>query len=301
VLPLEGHATVDAIIPVGDTRPIGQQIVANHLQVSAGYFHVLGFPLVRGRLLTPDDHARKVAIISQRTADTIWPGQDAIGRSFMRGNRDNSWEVVGIVANARISGLEEEATLVAYVPYGLGTGNRLSLVVRGQGDTRGAVTEARRVLKELDPQLPLQRVRTLESVVDDAVAMRRFQMWLMVGFCAAGLLLACLGIYGVLSEVVEGRRAELAIRLVLGASPGTIRGLVIRQGLIPIATGIVVGLVGGVLAARVVVALLFGVTPTQPVVIAAVIAIVLLVGLASAIEPAIRAARTPLGLTLRRS
>ena len=108
--------------------------------------------------------------------------------------------------------------------------------MRARGDPATAVASARDIVKRLDAQLPLQRVRTLDAVLDEALAMRRFQIRLMATFGAAGLLLACLGIYGVLSGVVEGRRGELAIRLALGASRGRVRGLIVRQGLTPVAS-----------------------------------------------------------------
>jgi predicted permease len=299
LLPLEGHATVDAMIPDGNTRPIAEQVVANHLQVSAGYFHAVGLPLVRGRLLTPDDHALPVAVINNRAALTLWPGQDPIGRSFSRGSRTTSWQIVGIVGDSRISGLEAEPELVAYVPYGLSTASKLSLAMRSRGDTAAAVSRAREVVRSIDPDLPLQRVRTLDAVLDDALAMRRFQIRLMAIFAAAGLLLACVGIFSALSGVVEGRRTELAIRLALGATRGGVQSLIVRQGLVPVGIGLAVGLAGGVAAAKVIASLLFGVTPAQPVIIAIVGALVMAVALAACVEPALRAARTPLVASLR--
>ena len=205
--------------------------------MSAGYFAAIGLPLLRGRLLTPDDHARAVAVISDHTARTLWPGQDALGRSFRRG-RGDVFQVVGVVADAKIQGFERDPGLVGYVPYGLNTRNGLSLVIRGNAGDDAAIASARRVVKALDPDLPLRRVRTLDSVVDDALAMRRFQVRLLAAFGAAGLLLACLGIYGVLSAMVEGRRAELAIRLALGAPPSRVGRLIVRQGLTPVIVGL---------------------------------------------------------------
>ena len=178
------------------------------------------------------------------------------------------------------------------MPYGLNTRNALSLAVRGNVAEATTIASVRRVVKALDPDLPLQRLRLLDSVVDDALAMRRFQVRLMTVFGAAGLLLACLGIYGVLSGMVEGRRGELAIRLALGASPARVRRLVIRQGLAPVVAGLVVGLAGGVAVARLAASLLFGVTPGHPAVMGAVIAIVLAVAIAACLAPAARAART---------
>jgi predicted permease len=298
-LPLEGDAAVDSMIPDGDARPVGEQPIANHLQVSAGYFQTVGIPLIRGRLLTPYDHTREVAVISEQAARTLWPGQDAIGRSFMRTSRTHQWEVVGIVGDARIRGLEQDPPLVAYVPYGLDTSARFSVAARSHGASAITMTRIREIVQRLDPELPVQRARTLDAVVDDALGLRRFQMRLVVAFAAAGLLLACLGIYGVSSGAVERRRSELAIRLALGASAGRVRRLVIQQGLTPIVIGLVVGLALGIGAARAVAAMLFGVAPAHPTVVASVAIIVLLVALAACLEPAVRAARTPLVTTLR--
>ena len=300
VLPLEGDATVDNFIPEGNTQPPEAQAVGNHIQVSAGYFRVMGLPLLRGRLLTPDDHARRVAVISERTTRALWPEQEAIGRTFRRG-RQNSWEVVGVVADSKIRGFETEPGLVAYIPYGIDTRSGFSLAVRGSGGDAATIATARQVVKTLDPDLPLQRVRVFDDVVDDALAMRRFQVRLMTSFGIAGLLLACLGIFGVLSGMVEGRRGELALRLALGASPGSVRRLIIRQGLTPVICGLAVGLVAGLGAARLAASMLFGVTPAHPAVIFSVITIVLFVAIAACIEPATRAARTSFASALRGS
>jgi predicted permease len=296
-LPLEGLATVDNFVPVGETQTV-TPVVGSHVQVSAGYFAAIGLPLLRGRLLTPDDHSRPVAVISDRTARTLWPGQDPLGRSFRRGRAD-IFQVVGVVADAKIAGFEREPGLVGYVPYGLSTRSGLTLVIRGNAGDAAAIASARRVVKAIDPDLPLRRVRTLDSVVDDALAMRKFQVRLLTAFGAAGLLLACLGIYGVLSAMVEGRRGELAIRLALGAPPSNVRRLIIRQGLTPVILGLVIGLTAGVGAARLTAALLFGVTPAHPGVLAAVIGVVLAVAVAACLEPAARAARTSLVSPLR--
>jgi predicted permease len=300
-LPLEGDATVDAMIPSGDARPLAEQLVGNHLQVSDGYFRVMGLPLLRGRLLTRDDAARRVAVINERAARTLWPDRDAIGRSFSRGSRVNHWEVVGIVADSRIRGLEKDPGLVAYVPYGTGTSARMSLVVRARGDRATAVASVRRIVAGLDPQLPLQRVRTMDAVVDDALAMRRFQIGLMTVFGASGLFLACLGVYGVLSAIVEGRRGELAIRLALGAPPGRVRALIVRQGLTPVVLGLAAGLAAGAGAARLAASLFFAVGVSQPAVVGSVAGVVLVVAAAACAEPVLRAARTPLVDVLRRS
>jgi predicted permease len=302
-VPLEGEGAVDAFVRDGDARPISEQPIASHVQVSPDYLRTIDVTLVHGRLLTAADRGRDVAVISERAARAVWSSpQDAVGRRFTRGNRDVSWEIVGVVADARLRGLEQEPGLVAYVPYGpKDTQSQLSLVVRTRPDLAPAavVGRIRDAVQSLDPQLPLQRTRTLVDVLDRALGLRRFQLHLVVAFAAVGLLLACIGIYGVSASGVERRRNELAIRLALGASSGGVRRLVVGQGLAPVCLGLAVGLVLGVGAARVVGATLFGVTPDEPIVIGTVAAGVLVVAIAACLEPAIRAARVPLASTLR--
>jgi hypothetical protein len=287
------------MIADGDTRPMGEQPIANHLKVSAGYFQTVGIPLVRGRLLSPADHARPVAVISEQAARTVWPGQDPIGRLFTRSDKRIRFEVIGIVGDARLRGLERDAPLAAYVPYGIGTPQGFAVAARSTATEAATIARMREIIRGLEAELPLQRMRTFDAVVDEALALRRFQMRLVVGFALAGLALACIGIYGVASSAVERRRSELAVRVALGASASQVRRLVMRQGLTPILVGLVVGLALGVAAARAVAAMLFGVVPAQPVVVALVATIVLIAALAACLEPAVRAARTPVAPTLR--
>ena len=298
-LPLEGDAAVDSMIADGDARPVGEQPIANHLQVSAGYIQAVGIPLVRGRLLTPDDHGRQVAVISEQAARTLWPGRDPLGRWFTRSDKRSRWEVVGIVGDARMRGLEHEAPLVAYVPCGLGAPRRFSVAAGSDGPAAAAIVRISGIVRQLDAELPLQRARTFDAVVDGAVAWRRFQMRLVGALALAGLVLACIGIYGVASGAVERRRGELAVRLALGASPGQVRRLVIRQGLTPILAGLVVGLgtrrrycaSGGSNAVC---------CHCDPAMVVAIVAtIVLVAAFAACMEPAVRAARTPVASTLR--
>lgn len=304
-VPLEGDGAVDAIIVDGDARPIGEQPIASHIQVSDNYFSTLGLTLRAGRLPTPGDRTRRVAVISERTAQTIWGSADkAVGRTFTRTNRDVSWEVLGVVADTRQWGLDREPGLIAYVPYRpQDARTQLSIVVRTRTGINAATVleRIRTAVQGLDPQLPLKRTQTLEEVVDRSLALRRFQLLLVVAFASVGLLLACLGIYGVSAQAVERRRNELAIRLALGATPALMRRLVVRQGLAPVVAGMALGLGLGVIVARALAAMFFGVTPSQPLVIVGTAAVVLVVGLAACLEPAARAARTKLALALRGS
>ncbi|MGH9220823.1 MAG: FtsX-like permease family protein, partial [Vicinamibacterales bacterium] len=249
--------------------------------------------------LTPADYSRRVAVISEQAARTVWPGVDPIGRVFTRSDTQSRWEIVGIVGDARIRGPENEPPLVAYVSYGVNAPPRFSIAARSSGAPTAAIARVRRIVRELDSELPLQRARTLDAVLDDALSLRRFQMRLVGGFAAAGLLLACIGIYGVASGMVERRRKEMAVRMALGASVRQVRWLVLKQGMMPILAGLAIGLALGVATGRAAAAMLFGVSPTQPIIVALVAGIVFAVAVAACLEPAARAARTPVAPTLR--
>lgn len=192
-----------------------------------------------------------------------------------RGRRDVEYEVIGVVADTRQWGLDRSPGLVTYVPYRPEDAeNQVSLVVRTQ---------------------------TLDQVVDRSLALRRYQLKLVAGFAGVGLLLAGLGIYGVSAQAVERRRNELAIRLALGATPSHVRRMVVRQGLTPVAVGIVIGLGLGLIVARALAAMFFEVSPSEPLVIAATLLIVLAAALAACLGPAARAAGTRLASVLRGS
>ncbi|HTV03150.1 MAG TPA: ADOP family duplicated permease, partial [Luteitalea sp.] len=301
--PLDGNASVDSIIAVGDSRPDAEQPVSTHVQVSHGFFDAIGVPLLHGRLPVTADRQRRVAVISERTARAVWgePAR-AVGRSYSRGRRDVTWEVIGVVGDTRQWGLEQEVGLVTYVPYRVGDADaQLSVVVRTGPSLPVATAFARLrdVVRAIDPELPVQRPRTIDDVVDGALAPRRFQLTLVAAFAAGGLLLACIGIYGVSAASVERRHHELAIRLALGATPRAVQRLVVRQGLTPVAAGLVIGLGLGVLVARGLASLFFGVTSTPPLVFAVTIGVVLVVALIACIGPASRAARIRLAGALR--
>jgi len=268
-------------------------------RIGPDYFSTMGIQLIAGRSIDARDRTEtpRVIVINEAAAAALFGNEPPLGRRLKIFNADT--EVVGVVADAKIQGFEREPGLVAYVPYGLNTRNGLSLVIKGDAGDAAAIASARRVVKALDPDLPLRRVRTLDSVVDDALAMRRFQVRLLMAFGAAGLLLACLGVYGVLSAMVDGRRSELAIRLALGAHPSRVGRLILVQGLTPVVFGLAIGLAAGVASARLVASLLFGVTPAQPAVLVTVILVVLAVAVVACLEPAARAARTSFVSTFR--
>lgn len=292
-LPLEGEATVDSFLTDASAEPrVSLQSVGNHHFVSPDYFTTMGIRVLAGRAFADADRGRGVALVSEYTARTLWPGREAIGQSFWRSNRRNRWEVIGVVADTYPVGLDHPTGLAAYVPYWERTAPNVSLVVRSRADFDTVAGELREAVHRIDPELPLVGVRTLDVVVERAVAARRFQLLLTLTFAAAGLVIACLGIYGVVASAVQRRRAELAIRLALGGTPREIVLLIAGQGFRPVMWGLVAGTLVAVAGGQAIRALLFNVSPMEPVVVVSVALLVLVVAALACLEPSLRAART---------
>jgi predicted permease len=236
--------------------------------VSRDYFQAMGIPVIKGRTFTEHDKMGKPwrVIISQRLADNLWPGEDPVGHQahLWKGQGDNPAEVVGVVGNQRERGLDADPTLTVYLPsYGAGPGP-VHFVVHTSGAPTAMVPILRSVLKEVDPNLPMADVQTLEEVVSSSVAPRRFNMLLLTIFACVALLLAMIGVYGVLAYSVARRTAEIGLRVALGASPQDVLRLIVGQGMRPIVAGIVVGLGGALALSRGVSSLLFGIKPMDP-------------------------------------
>jgi predicted permease len=291
-LPLKGEASVDGVIAPGDTRPPAEQPVANYLQISPKYFRAVGIRLVAGRWITAADRGQNVALISERTARAVWPDGDAIGKRLTRSNRSRSWEVVGIVADARLVGLDRAPGLTVYAPYWSASTSDFSLAVRTYLEPASALGAIRRTVNAIDATLPLQRVTTLDAVVDDTLATRRFQLRLMLGFAGAGILLACLGMYSVVAAAAERRTSEFALRLALGADRMTIVRAVLREAMSPVLVGVIVGVAGGVAGATFLAALFYEVAPYEPAVLLFATVVILATALAASLIPAARAMRT---------
>ena len=302
-LPLEGEAFVEALVPAvgGPPDPAGMAaLVGNYRLVSPDYFQTLGMVLTRGRLFTGRDRARPVAVVTAQTASRLWPGQDPIGRRFLRGaSPERAQEVVGVVADARILGLDVDPGLVAYLPYwGLAPGS-VTVVARGGADTGAVFASVREAVRGLDPLLPVSNARVLDDVLAESVAVRRFLVQVTAAFALSGLVLVGLGVFGTVSQRAVRRRREFAIRLTLGATRGRIVRHVCAQGLRPVAAGLAAGLVASLAAARSIEALLFGAAPVDPVVLGGAALAVLGLGAAACVVPAARALRVPPARTLQ--
>ncbi len=266
--------------------------------VSPDYFRAMGIPLLRGRYFETRDSAdtAPVALINRRLAEQYWPGEDAIGKRLKVGPADspNSWlTVVGVVGDVRQTGLHEQK-LEFYVPYMQERRSFMAprdLVVRTKADTSVIAAAVRKAVWSVDKDQPVSNVRTLNEVFSAAISQERFQA-LMLGLSAAlALVLACVGLYGVISYSVVQRTHEIGVRMALGAQPVDVLRLVIRQGMTLTLAGLVVGILAGTFVTHVLTDMLFGVTPRDPLTFAGVPVLLLLVAFFACYIPARRATR----------
>ncbi len=263
--------------------------------VSGDYFRALGIPILKGRTFNQHDKIGKPwrVIISKRLADTLWPGEDPVGHQALlwKGQSNDPAEVIGVVANQHERGLEAAPTLTVYMPsYGAGPGP-VQFAVHTAGNPAALTPVLRSILKEVDPNLPLSDVQTLDEIVSHSVAPRRFNMLLLTIFAGVALLLALVGVYGVLAYSVGRRTAEIGLRVALGATPRSVLALIVGQGMRPILIGIVIGLAGAVAFSRFVASLLFGVKPVDPLTYGTVALLVAFAALLACYVPALRALR----------
>jgi putative ABC transport system permease protein len=263
--------------------------------VSGDYFRTMGIPMLKGRTFNQHDQMGKPwrVIISKRLADTLWPGEDPVGHQALlwKGQSNFPAEVIGVVGNQRERGLEADPTLTVYLPsYGSQPGS-VDFAIHTAGNPTALTPSLRSMLKEIDPNLPLYDVQTMDEIVSRSMAPRRFNMFLLSIFAAVALLLALVGVYGVLAYSVGQRTAEIGLRVALGATPRSVLALIIGQGMRPIVVGIAIGMAGAVGLSHFVSSLLFNVKPVDPLTYGAVALLVAIAALLSCYVPALRALR----------
>jgi putative ABC transport system permease protein len=263
--------------------------------VSGDYFRTLGIPMLKGRTFNQHDQMGKPwrVIISKRLADTLWPGQDPVGHQALlwKGQSNFPAEIIGVVGNQRERGLEADPTLTVYLPsYGSQPG-AVDFAIHTAGNPTALTPSLRSMLKEIDPNLPLSNVQTMDEIVSRSTAPRRFNMLLLTIFAGVALLLALVGVYGVLAYSVGQRTAEIGLRVALGATPRSVLALIVGQGMRPILIGIGVGLLGALALSRFVSSLLFNVKPIDPMTYGIVALLVAAAALLSCYVPALRALR----------
>jgi putative ABC transport system permease protein len=269
-----------------------QRPTAEYRAVFPGYFEAMGIRLVEGRLLDALDGTddRKVVLINETVARRYFQDRSPVGQVIdmpMAG----SLEIVGVVGDIRHDGLGAQANAEMFVPYPQLPMAAMQLVVHTRGDPGPAVRAIRERILAVDPQQPVTRVSTIEDLLAGSVAPSRFNMVLLLGLASCAVLLAVVGVYGVVSYTVSRRTRELGVRMALGASARSAVGLVLTQAVRVVGGGAAVGVVVALASARVLRGLLYGVEPVDPATYAMVVAITLAVGLLAAAVPAVRAAR----------
>jgi predicted permease len=301
VAPLTGETWVDTLSRPDHRVPAGKEPRINVRWIDPGYLPTMQSPLVAGRNFTAADRANPyVALLSERTVRESFLGENPIGHKISNIVPDDQHPVtvIGVVSDARINGLKDDAAMV-YLPYWAFTPWTLSFLVRSSQPSDALVPEIRRAIWQIDPQVAIPTLKSMDDQVSDSVATDRFQAIVLTSFGAAALLLALLGIYGVLGYSVSLRRQEFGIRIALGSGKGALVGLVLRQAAYPVVFGAGAGLVMALIALRWVRSLLYE-TPVMDVqAIGGSIVLLLSAAVVAAIVPARRAASVDLMQVLR--
>jgi predicted permease len=276
--------------------------VVERSSVTPEYFHLLKIPLLRGRLFdeSDNDKAPQVAVINEAFARIYWPNENPVGMRFRKIKADSPWiTVVGLIANARTESLAEAGVPKIYLDLYQTGGKRLAIFLRGNLDAAAIPGEVREQVQSVDPTLPVSDAQTLMKTASASLSERRFSMETVALFALTALLLAGLGIYGVISCMVSERTHEIGIRIALGADRKSILQMVLRQGLGLAIAGAAIGLVGAVVVSRLMAGLLYSVRPTDPLTFASVALLLIGVALLACYIPARRATRVDPLVALR--
>lgn len=290
------------LIREGRDSPSGDPPLVDASIVTPEYFHLMGFTLRRGRLFgdRDDENALPVAVINEAMARTYWPAGDAVGKRVKLSRRDTSWTtVIGVVGDARTESLEDARIPEVYVSLYQRGSHHLAVFLRGALDTGTIPERVREIVQTVDPTLPVFGAQTLDDTVAAALSARRFGLAMVSLFALTALLLAGLGIYGVISYLVSERTAEIGIRLALGAQRRDVIRIVLREGMSLAIAGSVVGLAGALAVSRLMAGLLYGVKPTDPATFAIVAGLLIAVALLGCYLPARRATKVDPIVALR--
>ncbi len=300
ILPLAGEGGNAALSIPGTSMPLFEHALGNIRTVNSEYFRTMGLSLQVGRLFTDADRERQVAVISMSIAKRAWPGEDPVGKRFRFGPPPApDREVIGVINDVRGVSLEAAPSFSVYVPYWQGFFIGTSFAVRTTEDPVALAPAIRAVIRSIDVELPLSALQTMDEVVERSVAQRRFQTNLVLVFGAAAMLLASLGVYGVMSYTVSQRTTEIGIRLALGAERGTVLRMMLREALRPVAVGIALAVPLALGAASWLRSLLFGVSPQDPQTIAVACLALITAAALAAYLPARRAMRVDPMVALR--
>jgi putative ABC transport system permease protein len=298
-LPLGGPGTSFAFFVEGRGEDPASPTSADYRSVHPDYFRTMRIPLLGGRSFTSadDDRAPRVVAVNETLARRTWPGEDAVGKRIRWANmpQDSSWcEVVGVVANVRTRGLEVEEGPAVYAPYPQRTVpfmRWMAFAVRTTPGSGGLAAAVRDQIRTVDPDRPVYDVKTMSERIGGAIAPRRFAMLLVSALAGVGLLLATIGLYGVINYTVGQRVPEIGLRMALGAERRHIAKLVLGHAIALVGVGVVAGILAALAVADVISGMLYGVQARDPATIVGVTALLVCVALAACLVPARRATR----------
>jgi putative ABC transport system permease protein len=304
-LPLTGGIGWGSVTIEGYNASSGQSMIqADMRSASVGYFETMKVPLIRGRFFADQDtkESQRVVIVDENMARNYWPNADPIGKRLKFGGADSGspWmTVVGVVANVKHYALDTDSRVALYTPHLQGGAGSLSIAARTTADPLAMAAAVTREARALDPNLPLYDVKTMEQWLSESLARRRFAMLMLGLFAVVAMLLAGVGIYGVMSYTVEQRIREIGIRVALGAQTRDVLRLVVSQGMSLTGIGVALGLTAAIAATRVMAGLLFGVRATDPLTFVFIALLLALVALAACWIPAWRATKVDPMVALR--
>ena len=303
-LPLIGGNTATFVAEGRETPKPGDELEANTRDVSSNYFEVMSVPLMKGRAFTDYDRAGSapVVIINQMAASRFFPGEDAIGKRLVYTRLPlPPFEIVGIVGDEKVNGLDKATTPVIYGPFLQYPDRYINLLVRTSGDPSVVAGAVRDEIQRLEPDAPVFDVRTMEQLIDNSPStfIRRYPAFLIGVFASLALLLACIGIYGVISYSVTERTREIGIRMALGASRSDVLRMIVGQGVRLALAGVGLGLLAAFILSRFLSSLLFDVSASDPLIYAGVSLLLIFVSLLACYVPARRATRVDPMIALR--
>ena len=291
--PISVGGIVTNIRLIGVPLRTGEKLMGMATAITPGYFRTLGMPVTRGRDIEWSD-ARTSLVVSEAAAKLYWPGQSAIGKRIAFGDRDTlGLEVVGVVTDAHNRGLTTDASAMIYMAYSGATriARTMTIVARGRGDVGSVLATTKQAVHEIDPTLPLYNPQSVTQIIEQLMGQPRLNTVLLAFFAVVAVVLAVIGIYGVVSYSVAQRTQEIGVRMALGARQNDVLRLILREGAVLAAIGVVIGVGGAYLATPLIRSWLFGIERTDVTTIAGTALGLVIVALAASYLPARRASK----------